>query len=175
MKRCAVMMAALGLLVVMAPAAHAIAVPFGTSHTIDGQNVTVPGQSGDTGLIGICDNAGLNCTGLRVVEATSDAPVSTTSTTLTLRGWVCVSHPAPPCSTNNVPFTGVRITERVIDLPEASAYVAAMVDVCIWVMAPEGDPTSCIPALPAIDGFSTPDTGNLGDAIPDSVDLTFVN
>ncbi|MDQ3983035.1 MAG: hypothetical protein M3271_10195 [Actinomycetota bacterium] len=172
MKRFAVVMAALATVVMLAPAAHAIKVPFGTSYVLDGQQGFLPGQSQDTGLVGICDNAGLNCTGFRLVESTSDAHFATTDTTVTLRGWVCVFDNSAECSSTGIPFTGIRITERVVDLPEAWASFSASVDLCTWVMAPQDDPTTCLPGPAAIDEVYTPDTGNLAEAIPDSVDLT---
>ncbi len=168
MKRLAVSVGALALVLVAAPSAHAIDIPFGTSHVIDGHDEDLPDQTQDTGVVGLCTP--FQCTGIRVIERT-DLAWSVTPTTLTLRGLACVREPSAPCSRDGVPFTGVRITEIVTDTSEASARITAYIQLCWWVLAPPDQPTGCNPALPAINELSTPDSGVLDDVLPGGVDL----
>ncbi|MDQ3914864.1 MAG: hypothetical protein M3323_05960 [Actinomycetota bacterium] len=158
------------MLLVAAPSAHAIDIPFGTSHVIDGHDEDLPDQSEDSGVVGLCTP--FQCTGVRVIERT-DLAWRDTPTTLTVRGVVCVREPTAPCSLDGIPFTGVRITQMVRDTPEVSARISAYVQICFWVLAPPDAPTGCNPALPATDAVSTPDSEALGGAFPQSVGLGF--
>lgn len=150
-----------------APAAWATVVPFNVHVPLNEQKVTGEvGTNNDTGLVGFCDNE-LRCTGFRVTEATTPATVGTTNGTITLRGYVCVMDFSSACTSNGVPFTGVKITERVVDTPEGYIDPSVVhVNFCLWVMSPQGSPYAC--DLPEISGWDVrmDDTGNLADYAP---------
>ncbi|MDQ4024874.1 MAG: hypothetical protein M3217_05205, partial [Actinomycetota bacterium] len=159
-----------GLLMAAVPAAHAggdgpipfnVDVPIGPVGpiTID----AVPDV--DTGLVGVCDPQ-FQCTGFRATASASAISGGTTPGRVTLRGYVCVVDSSAACG-NGIPFTGVKITERVVDTPEpyvGPIYVS--VNVCVWLMSPMDDPHAC--DLPVINADETraPDSGNLADLLP---------
>lgn len=168
-RRMAVLVGVVGLLMAAAPAAHAGEgpIPFNVDVPIGAVGpVTVDAVPDvDTGLVGVCDPE-LQCTGFRATAEASAITAGTTPGRVTLRGYVCVMDSSVECG-NGIPFTGLKITERVVDTPEP--YVGPIyvrVNVCIWVMSPLDDPHAC--DLPVIDSDETriPDSGNLADALP---------
>lgn len=150
-----------------APAAWATVVPFNVNVPLNEQQVTTEvGTNNDTGLVGVCDTE-LRCTGFRVTEATTPLTGGTTKGQLTLSGYVCVVDFSAACSTNGIPFTGVKITQRVVDAPEAYVDPAVVhVNFCLWAMSPQDQPYAC--NLPEINGWGVriDDTGNLADYAP---------
>ncbi len=176
MRRVAVLAAVVSVIMGLSPRAVALDIPFDAHQTLGGVTVPIPGQSQDTGMIGVCDNAGLNCTGIRVSESTSSGRVWTTPTTLTLRGNICIGETTAPCSSTGGVFTGVRIRERVVDTPEVyGTRLGLRVNICYWVLAPEWSPTWCLTNLPIStdEDWSTPESGNLADKVPDDLGLEF--
>ncbi len=168
-RRMAVLAGVVGLLVATAPPAHAGEgpIPFGIDVPIGAVGpVTLEGvPPTDTGLVGVCDIK-FQCTGFRATASTSAITAGTSPGRVTLRGWVCVMDSSAACG-NGMPFTGVKITERRVDIPEP--YVGPIyisVNVCVWVMSPMDDPYLC--NLPVIEsgGMAAPDSGNLADALP---------
>lgn len=175
-RRIVVLAGALVLVLVAAPAAWAGKVPFNVHVPVGGIGPVVVGveQEQDTGLVGLCDPE-LGCTGFRVTEATSNITGGTTPAQVTLRGWVCVQDSSTDCSAAGDLFTGVNITERVVDTPEAYlGPIFVHVNVCLWVMSPADQPHACdVPAL-LTDETSMPDSGNLAEGLPaGGVGLTF--
>ncbi len=165
-RRIAVLLGSVSLLLAAAPAAYATTIPFDVHVPINPQGVEIGvGTNNDTGLVGVCD-AELRCTGFRVTEATSPFTGGTSAGQVTLRGDICVMDTSASCSTNGIPFTGVKIRERVVDSPEA--YLDPFfvhVNVCVWVMSPQDIPYGCNLPVLMDDGTEMDDTGNLAEAV----------
>ncbi|MDQ3915659.1 MAG: hypothetical protein M3323_10080 [Actinomycetota bacterium] len=142
------------------------------SYEIGAQNIYARvGQSADTGFVGICDPE-LQCTGFRIMESTSDVSGGTTRGEVTLEGVVCVAEQTWPCSENGVPVTGIVITKRVLDTPEPwVGPIGAHVNVCLWLMSPQTEPTGCNLPLITTPGTGIEDSGNLLERTPQ--DITF--
>lgn len=166
-RRIAVVVGLVSMVMAAAPAAWATSVPFNVHVPIQEQNISIEaGTSNDTGLVGVCDNE-LRCTGFRVTEATSPITGRTSAGRLTLRGYVCVMDFSLACSSNGIPFTGVKITERVVDTPEGEVDPAFVhVNFCLWLMSPQSTPYAC--NLPQLGGWELrmDDTGNVLDSAP---------
>lgn len=150
-----------------APAAFASQVPFDVNVPLNSQGLDAgTSQSQDTGLIGFCDGE-LRCTGFRVTEATTPADAGTTQGTLTLRGYFCLMEASAPCSSNGTPFTGLQITERVVDTPEAYANPAVVaVNFCVWASSPQATPYACNLPPVYIKPISITDLGNIAERLP---------
>ena len=119
----------------------------------------------DTGLVGVCDPK-FQCTGFRATAEAAPISGGTTPGRVTLRGYVCVMDSGIECG-NGMPFTGVNIVERVVDIPEP--YVGPIyirVNVCIWVMSPMDDPHACDLPVIVSDETRVPDSGNLAESLP---------
>ncbi|HEX2196504.1 MAG TPA: hypothetical protein VHJ76_06215 [Actinomycetota bacterium] len=150
-----------------------MAVPFNVSYEIGAQTIRAAAPTyWDSGAVGVCDPE-LQCTGFRITEETSEITGGTTRGEVTLDGHVCVQDSSPECG-NGTPFTGVMIHRRVVDTPEP--YVGPTfihVNVCLWIMSPPDQPYAC--DVPAVDGeaLSVPDLGNVADATPQDLGLTF--
>ena len=168
-RRMAVLVGVVGLLMAAAPPAHAGEgpIPFGIDVPIGAVGpITLEGvPPTDTGLVGVCDPQ-FQCTGFRATASASAITAGTTPGRVTLRGVICVMDSSAACG-NGMPFTGVKITERVVDTPEP--YVGRIyvrVNVCVWLMSPMDDPYLCdLPVIESED-MAAPDSGNLAEGLP---------
>ncbi|MDQ3915364.1 MAG: hypothetical protein M3323_08580 [Actinomycetota bacterium] len=165
----AVLVGVVGLFVTVVPAAHAGEGPIPFYVDVPIQPVgpvtvdVVPDV--DTGLVGVCDPE-LQCTGFRATAEASAIMAGTTPGRVTLGGYVCVMDSSAACG-NGIPFTGLKITDRVVDTPEP--YVGPIyirVNVCVWVRSPMDDPHVCDLPVIAPDETRVPDSGNLADFLP---------
>lgn len=165
-RRIAVVVGLVSLVMAAAPAAFASSVPFDLNMPLNAQGgrLGVP-MSQDTGLIGACDNE-FRCTGFRVTAATTPADAGTTQGQLTLRGYFCVMEASAPCSANGTPFTGITITDRVVDTPEPYVTPAIVqVNFCAWAASPQSTPYACnLPPI-SLQPIAINDLGNIADRI----------
>lgn len=162
-RRMAFLLGMVSLLMAAAPAAWAVKVPFNVDVPINGQGpieAGVPVEE-DTGMVGICDPE-LGCTGFRATAYTTEVSGGTWDGAVTLKGYVCVGDTTEGCGTADDPFTGVRITDRVVDVPEA--YVNPFlvhVNFCLWLMSPQDTPHGCNLPSVAPGHMGLPDSGNI--------------
>ena len=161
---------------VLAPAAaaNAEAVPFDVTYRLGEQGLEAGvDKTHDTGFVGFCGREPV-CTGFGIVVETSKGGAGTSSGNLTLRGYVCVFDMSPECSVDGAAFTGVRITERVVDLPEGSADASlANVSFCLWRNSFYDDPYTCnLRTLPD-EGAAMGDTGNVAAPVPQDLGASF--
>lgn len=165
-RRIAVVAGTFALLLGAAPAAYAGAVPFDASYNLGSQGAETGAEvSHDTGFVGFCGED--TCSGYRLAVATSSVGAGTSQGTVTLRGYLCVLDFSPSCSADpSVAFTGIRITEGVVDVPEAHADVVPVhVTVCRWGGP---GPGQCIERLFS-DELQLTDTGNVLEIVPSGI------
>lgn len=115
-----------------APAAHATAVPF-DAHYVLGEQELQAGvmYSEELPMIGACGED--TCSGLRATVGVSPVTAHVGPVQLTLRGWLCVADGSSVCSPDGIPFTGVRLTERVVTTPTGQADLNPIdVGFCLW-------------------------------------------
>lgn len=166
-RRIAVLVGLVSIVMAAAPAAWATVVPFDVDVPLNEQTIRANVETNeDTGLVGACDSQ-YSCTGFRVTEATTPITGGTTRGHLRLAGYVCIRDMSAACTSNGVAFTGVKITDRTVDSPEA--YIdpfAVHVNFCLWLMSPQNDPYAC--DLPELNGWNLymEDSGNLTDYVP---------
>lgn len=164
----AVAIGAIAAVIAGAPAAHAAAVPFDLHYQLDGQSFEAGADYGtDSEFVGFCGED--TCQGFQVVAGLSSVGGETGPFLATLRGYACVLDASPVCSSTGLPFTGLRITERIVDAPEGRADLVFFdVTLCAW----QGGWTAewCTGPRPVDELIETPrDSGNLAESIPATV------
>lgn len=114
------------------PAAHATAVPFDVHYALGEQELEAGATySEELPMIGACGED--TCTGLRATAGVSPVSAEIGPIQLTLRGWLCIADGSPSCSPDGTPFTGVRLTERVLTAPEGRADLIPLdLSFCVW-------------------------------------------
>ena len=173
-RRIAVFVGLVSIVMAAAPAAQATVVPFNVDVPLNEQDFNASiGTSEDTGLVGACDSQ-YSCTGFRVTEATTPVTGGTTQGQLKLSGYVCIRDLSSACTSTSVAFTGVKITDRRVDSPEA--YIdpfAVHVNFCLWLMSPQASPYAC--DLPELNGLNLhmEDSGDHADKVPNQVWMSF--
>lgn len=152
-----------------APAAHATAVPFDVHYVIGEQELRAGvTYSEELPTIGTCGED--TCTGVRATVGVSPVTAQIGWIQLTLRGWLCVTDASPSCSPDGVPFTGLRLTERVMTSSAGRADLIPIdVSFCLW--GGGWHPLTCSDGTS--DGLEIDGIDDVTDVVPPSLGVAF--
>lgn len=154
-------------LLAVAPAAHAVAVPFNLHYYLGGQQLEAgTDYSADSDFVGFCGKDA--CQGFEITARVSNVGAETAPFQATLRGYACFLDSSSACSSTGVPFTGLQITDRVVDAPEGRTDLAVWdVSFCMW--GGQWYPYWCTSPVPLEKLIYPADTGNLAEPAPTTV------